>query len=119
MINYRGYRTRASGSLLVTRREVNLVGGTLEGSLRTLSPKPSQKIWNHSPDGFNWGYAGSGPAQLALALLYDVTNDKDTVVRLHQGFKREHVATWQDIWEITDSQIQSWVNHQNIAVSIP
>jgi hypothetical protein len=33
-----------------------------------LDPKPSQKWHNHSPDGFNWGYGGSGPAQLALAI---------------------------------------------------
>lgn len=33
-----------------------------------LSPKKSQKICNHSPDGFSWGYGGSGPAQLALGL---------------------------------------------------
>ena len=28
-------------------------------------------IRNHSPSGFNWGYGGSGPAQLALAILAD------------------------------------------------
>src|SRR5262245_1194599 len=26
---------------------------------------------SHSPTGFEWGYGGSGPAQLALALLAD------------------------------------------------
>lgn len=26
---------------------------------------------NHSPCGFEWGYSGSGPAQLALAILAD------------------------------------------------
>jgi hypothetical protein len=30
-----------------------------------------QDIRNHSPDGFNWGYGGSGPSQLALAILAD------------------------------------------------
>jgi Family of unknown function (DUF6166) len=29
------------------------------------------EIANHSPDGFEWGYGGSGPAQLALAILAD------------------------------------------------
>jgi hypothetical protein len=29
---------------------------------KKLNPGPSQAIWNHSPDGFNWGYHGSGPA---------------------------------------------------------
>lgn len=33
-----------------------------------LTPDRSRKICDHSPDGFNWGYGGSGPAQLALAL---------------------------------------------------
>lgn len=36
-----------------------------------LDPRPSQKKRNHSPDGFEWGYGGSGPAQLALAILMD------------------------------------------------
>lgn len=26
---------------------------------------------SHSPDGFNWGYGGSGPAQLAAAVLIE------------------------------------------------
>jgi len=75
-----------------------------------LDPTPSQKIWNHSPDGFNWGYQGSGPAQLALALLYDVTKDKDISVHLHQEFKRDYVATWGDTWEITDAYIRGWID---------
>lgn len=29
---------------------------------------PRNDLYNHSPDGFNWGYGGSGPGQLALAL---------------------------------------------------
>src|SRR5207302_1533158 len=28
-------------------------------------------IPSHSPDGFEWGYGGSGPADLALAILID------------------------------------------------
>ena len=30
-------------------------------------------IVNHSPTGFAWGYSGSGPAQLAAAILGDGT----------------------------------------------
>ena len=32
---------------------------------------PRNDLFNHSPSGFEWGYPGSGPAQLALALLAD------------------------------------------------
>ena len=52
-----------------------------------LDPKPSQKVWNHSPDGFNAGYAGSGPAQSALAILLHVLKDERLAVNLHQTFK--------------------------------
>ncbi len=24
-----------------------------------LDPRPSQEVWNHSPDGFAWGYEGA------------------------------------------------------------
>ena len=49
-------------------------------------------LFNHSPIGFSWGYGGSGPAQLALALLADALGDDDRAIRLHQGFKFRVVA---------------------------
>lgn len=75
----------------------------------TFHPGPSQQVWNHSPDGFNWGYGGSGPAQLALALLLDVTGDAELATSLHQQFKREFVATLDDDWQITADRIKEWV----------
>jgi Family of unknown function (DUF6166) len=62
---------------------------------RLLSPTASQKVWNHSPDGFEWGYCGSGPAQLALALLMDAGLDDETACQCHQEFKRRVVAGWK------------------------
>lgn len=63
-------------------REVYLNG-------KLLLPNKSQKIRNHSPDGFNWGYGGSGPAQLALAICLE-TMGKDVD---YQSFKWDHIAT--------------------------
>lgn len=57
-----------------------------------LLPARSQQAWNHSPDGFNWGYEGSGPAQLALAILLEAGVAPPLAVRLHQRFKREIIA---------------------------
>jgi hypothetical protein len=51
-----------------------------------LRPKESQLMYNHSPDGFNWGYGGSGPAQLALAILLRILT-VDEAMKLHQAFK--------------------------------
>jgi len=53
----------------------------------------SLAVCNHSPDGFAWGYGGSGPAQLALAILLRFT-DADEARRRHQAFKWAHVADW-------------------------
>lgn len=58
----------------------------LDGEL--LTPYESQKIRNHSPDGFNWGYGGSGPAQLALAVVLKLTGKPDG----YQDFKWNHIA---------------------------
>jgi len=76
-----------------------------------LSPKPSQKIRNYSPNGFNWGYGGSGPAQLALALLLDVTGDRTLAFNYHQQFKWEKIATLElnRPWKMTKLQIESWL----------
>jgi hypothetical protein len=62
-------------------REVYLDGHRLD-------PRSSQKHHNHSPDGFNWGYAGSGPAQLALAIILALTGKPDG----YQEFKFRVIA---------------------------
>ncbi len=67
---------------------------------------PRLDLWNHSPTGFEWGYGGSGPAQLALALLADHLRDDDRAVSLHQDFKRLIVSNLQyDGWKLTSNQI--------------
>jgi hypothetical protein len=38
---------------------------------------PCFDIHNHSPTGFEWGYGGSGPAQLSLAITFDVLGGND------------------------------------------
>ena len=74
-----------------------------------LDPKPSQALRNHSPCGFEWGYCGSGPAQLALALLLDATGDPDLSLALYQDFKFTFVAGFpKDAWDMTQDEILAW-----------
>lgn len=96
---YRGSRTYR-GSCVVG------VSVTVNG--RTLDPARSQAIWNHSPDGFEWGYHGSGPAQLALALVLDATGSPHLARHVYQAFKRRTVAAWGDSWSITAGEVQEW-----------
>src|SRR6516165_8748734 len=47
---------------------------------------------NHSPSGFEWGYGGSGPAQLALAILANCLHDDGAALVFHQDFKWAFIA---------------------------
>lgn len=61
----------------------------LNGKL--LTPHASLKLVNHSPDGFSWGYEGSGCAQLALAILQSL-HAKEFALKHYQQFKRDVIA---------------------------
>jgi hypothetical protein len=52
---------------------------------------PSLKVRKHSPDGFNWGYGGSGPAQFALALLLQYL-PKEVAGKYYQDLKFGFIA---------------------------
>lgn len=68
-----------------------------------LNPETSQRLVNHSPDGFNWGYQGSGPSQLALAILLQFT-DGATACQYYQDFKRAFISNLpqSDFREVVD-----------------
>lgn len=52
---------------------------------------PRHDLRNHSPTGFEWGYNGSGPAQLALALCAHVVGDARAIL-IYQRVKDKLVA---------------------------
>lgn len=98
MAKYHGVRTESGVQVVKEDRF----------GVRHLTPEKSFQHRRHSPDGFNWGYAGSGPAQLALALLLEETGSGDAQV-WYQFFKREVVARWEDEWTITSEEIHAWL----------
>lgn len=74
------------GSRLVNGDAIVTVAGKL------LDPFPSQAVRNHSPTGFAWGYGGSGPAQLALAILMDRGVPPRIAERFYQAFKWDCIS---------------------------
>lgn len=67
-------------------------------------------VRNHSPTGFAWGYGGSGPSQLALALLLQVT-DVRTAIEHYQAFKFAKIARMpiDKGWEMTPDDVKAWL----------
>ena len=106
-IKYVGKRDEAGKPYIV-----RIVDGD-EDAATFLTPDASQAIRNHSPTGFEWGYHGSGAAQLALALLLDATDKykmKKVILPLYQQFKLEFVSQFPDSgWAITDHTIRQWI----------
>lgn len=93
----------------VMRIKLHAQTRTLSIDGRVVFLDKSQKVRSHSPDGFNWGYDGGGPAQLALAILLEVTTE-EIAVRHYQSFKREFVATWAGDFDVDETvNVLAWV----------
>jgi hypothetical protein len=90
------------------RREGHTVIVTVDG--RRLNPRLD--LWNHSPTGFEWGYDGSGPAQLALAILADHCTDEERALNLYHRFKWAAVAEFPHrSWTMTSQEIDEVLNN--------
>lgn len=106
-----------------------LLVGHLEGKVVTNVPL---LVIHHSPDGFNFGYAGSGPADLALNWLewycHEIMDwqldDQPRVPcfqhscfrlawQLHQAFKFQFIAPLKDnVNLISFAKLDLWVREQ-------
>jgi hypothetical protein len=66
--------------------------------------------WLHSPDGHAWGYNGSGPAQLALDILWNHTGTEPTPAT-YQAFKRDVIARLgqEQSWMLTTADVAAWL----------
>ncbi len=87
--------------------------------------RPLTHVSYHSPDGFEWGSAGSAPADLALAILADYFEESPELVlaalrsmwtprskaaALHQSFKERFVAPeHRDEWQLHSDAIEAWL----------
>lgn len=101
MRTYGGKRD-ADGNAVVTIQEI-------DGRRRPLDPRLD--LVNHSPTGLEWGYGGSGPAQLALALLADALGNDQLALGLHQNFKTKFIEVLDrnGEWQLTQAAVRLFV----------
>jgi hypothetical protein len=85
------------------QRDASGVWVTVDGQ-----PLPERRdLVNHSLTGFEWGYGGSGPAQLALAIVADCLGDDDLALAAYQPFKWQCVAKLPyERFELPESQVR-------------
>ena len=79
------------------------------GDIKTNIPR---KYVYHSPTGFEWGYAGSGPGDLALNIL-GMYLGPFWSWRFHHTFKQEFIASMPlDGGRISSLVIMAWIYQQ-------
>jgi hypothetical protein len=78
---------------------------------QNLDARPSLTLASHSPDGFEWGYSGSGPAQLALAILLNEYGAARSL-ELYQDFKHDVISRFASHWHITSAEISDWLSRK-------
>ena len=85
-----------------------------EGEVRVGTLAPRFDLMNHSPTGFSWGYGGSGPSQLALAILADHfgRHGSNRALDLYQDFKWKCIAILpgDEGFTLSGEHVQNFVN---------
>jgi hypothetical protein len=95
---YEGKRTPTACSVTVRDGE--------HGIPRTLDLRLDLR--NHSPTGANWGYGGSGPAQLALGIAADLLGDDELAQDVYQDLKWKVIAKLDtDHWTLTERSLRA------------
>ena len=102
------------------------------GLVVTVNGRPLRHVVRHSPTGFEWGYGGSGPADLALSILADYLGERQAVrrfirpmgwmtesepltCRLYQQFKWHFVSRFDhQSWRLTGAEIAAWLRSQGV-----
>lgn len=72
-----------------------------------------QRFVYHSPTGFQWGYGGSGPADLALNILGLFVHPAEAW-RLHHDYKADVIARLKGDgpYTITAESVRQWLSDQ-------
>ena len=75
---------------------------------------PLKHIIRHSPDGFQWGYGGSGPSDLALSILTDYDNRYGLkglkINNIYQQFKEDFLVVVGKDLSISFEEIEKWLD---------
>ncbi len=85
-------------------------GRGLDGAVVTVDGHPlapRHDLKQLSATGFEWTYEGTGPSQLALALLADHLGDDARALALYEGFMHSVVAELDNSWELTSDDIDA------------
>ena len=90
-------------------RGADLLLVTVDGE--PLTPRRSHRVHFHAA-GFEWGYSGAGPHQLALAVLLDALDDPRLARKWSAEFMWHFANETGDTWSVSAGFVRRWVEAQ-------
>ena len=85
---------------------------TIDGLVVTVNGRPlpeHYEVKRFTKYGFEWTYEGESPQQLALAILYDYTGDRERAVALAEPFMKAVVANLDNDWMLSGDEVGRFV----------
>ena len=114
MRTYIGTRVHGREPMTVPMIYVNYISDELK-----VTNQPLKHICRHSPDGFEWGYGGSGPSDTALSIMVDhfthqgVENPRKKADLVYQDFKWKFISVaLESGFVVNEAQIEDWLEGQ-------
>jgi len=103
-VGYRAMEAASDGSATTRRCVVQVVN---RGKKRPLRIRHDIAM---KSEGFEWGYGGSGPAQLAIALIADACGRRHCTAAIYRRVKFGLIGRLPaDGWTITEQQVRDAV----------
>jgi hypothetical protein len=92
---------------------------TIDGLVVTVDGKPLSEhyeVKRFAKYGFEWTYEGESPRQLALAILFDYTADKDRAITLCESYMKDVIANFDNDWTLTGADIDAYLRQHGAGV---
>jgi hypothetical protein len=89
---------------------------TMDGLVVTVDGKPlpeHYEVKQFTRRGFEWTYDGASPQQLALAILFDCTGDKNRAIALSEPYMKEVVANLDNDWTLTGDEVEAYLREMS------
>jgi hypothetical protein len=86
---------------------------TMDGLVVTVDGRPLSEhyeVKQFTNRGFEWTYEGPSPQQLALAILFEQTGDRERAIAQSQPFMRDVVANLDNDWRLSGDEVDAYLH---------